>query len=312
MFDISKKKAFVCDLDGTLFMGSNPIRPAVDFVIRNTKSGRFRYFYLTNNTSKCPEEYLKKIAGAAIPVTEEQILTPLITLEAYIREKGYTSVYLLASEKVTAHMRRRLNGADGEDAPAGGNPVATQFNASCVTTASSPSSPVRFEYDPEENELIALTYDRELTYDKLAKATQLWNMRNCPPSPMCPVRTKNQAPVDFVATHPDMCCPSERGPIPDIGGMMRFLENTNGMRPSQVFGKPSPTLLAPVLAQFSPEEIAVVGDRLYTDKAIADNAGVDFVCVLSGETTPEDLKRYKGTPPAIVVNTFDEVENARE
>ena len=280
-FDLSAKKAFVCDLDGTLFMGPNPIESAVDFVIRNTKSGRFRYFYLTNNTSKCPEEYLKKISGAAIPVTEEQILTPLITLEAYIREKGYTSVYLMASEKVTAHLRARL--ADAA---------------------------VRFEYDPEKNELIALTYDKELTYDKLAKATSLWNMRNCPPSPMCPVRTQNQTPVDFVATHPDMCCPSERGPIPDIGGMMKFLENTNGMKPSHVFGKPSPTLLAPVLAQFKPEEIAVVGDRLYTDKAIADNAGVDFVCVLSGETTPDDLRRYTGTPPAIVVETFDKVEEA--
>ena len=279
MFKIEEKKAFVCDLDGTLFMGPNPIKPAVDFVIRNTKSGRFRYFYLTNNTSKCPAEYLKKISGAAIPVTEEQILTPLITLEAYIREKGYTSVYLLASEKVTAHLAERLK-----------------------------DTAVRFEYDPEANELIALTYDKELTYDKLAKTTSLWNMRNVPPSPMCPVRAKNQTPVDFVATHPDTCCPSERGPIPDIGGMMKFLEITNGMKPSHVFGKPSPTLLAPVLAQFRPEEIAVVGDRLYTDKAIADNAGVDFVCVLSGETTPDDLKAYKGTPPAIVVNTFDEVE----
>ena len=47
-FDIRRKKAFVCDLDGTLFMGPNPITPAVDFVIRNTKSGRFRYYYLTN------------------------------------------------------------------------------------------------------------------------------------------------------------------------------------------------------------------------------------------------------------------------
>ena len=279
MFDISKKKAFVCDLDGTLFMGPNPIKPAVDFVIANTKSGRFCYYYLTNNTSKCPEEYLKKISGAAIPVTEEQILTPLITLEAYIRKKGFTSVYLIASEKVTAHLRVRLADTDA-----------------------------RFEYDPEKNELIALTYDRELTYDKLAKATQLWNMRNCPPSPMCPVRTKNKTPVDFVATHPDSCCPSERGPIPDIGGMMKFLEITNGMKPSHVFGKPSPTLLAPVLAQFKPEEIAVVGDRLYTDKAIADNAGIDFVCVLSGETTPEDLKNYKGTPPAIVVETFARVD----
>ena len=112
MFDISKKKAFVCDLDGTLFMGPNPIKPAVDFVIRNTKSGRFRYFYLTNNTSKCPEEYMKKIAGAEIPVTPEQILTPLITLEAYIREKGYRSVYLISTEKVRAHMAARLADAD--------------------------------------------------------------------------------------------------------------------------------------------------------------------------------------------------------
>lgn len=280
MWDIAKKKAFVCDLDGTLFMGPDPIAPAVKFVIDSTKSGRFRFFYLTNNTSKCPEEYMKKISGAAIPVVPEQILTPLITLESYIREKGYRSVYLIASEKVTAHLAGRL-------ADAG----------------------VRFGYDPEENELIALTYDRELTYDKLAKATSLWNMRNVPPNPMCPVRTKNARPVDYVATHPDMCCPSERGPIPDIGGMMKFLELTNGMRPSHVFGKPSPTLLEPVLAQFRPEEIAVVGDRLYTDKAIADNAGVDFVCVLSGETTPADLEAYKGTPPATVVETFDRVDN---
>ena len=223
---------------------------------------------------------MKKIAGAAIPVVPEQILTPLITLESYIREKGYTSVYLISSEKVKAHMAERL-------ADAG----------------------VSLDYDPERNELIALTYDKELTYAKLADATSLWNMRNCPPSPMCPVRTKNQTPVDFVATHPDNCCPSERGPIPDIGGMMKFLEITNGMKPSHVFGKPSPTLLAPVLAKFKPEEIAVVGDRLYTDQAIADNAGVDFVCVLSGETTPADLEKYTGTPPSVVVETFDHVQD---
>lgn len=278
-FDLSRKKAFVCDLDGTLFLGGNPIPGAVKFVIDKTNSGRFKFFYLTNNTSKCPEEYMKKISGAAIPVVPEQILTPLITLESYIREKGYRSVYLIATEKVKAHMESRLNDVG-----------------------------VTFGFDPEENELIALAYDREITYDKLANACRLWNMRNVPPSQMCPVRTKNQKPIDFVGTHPDNCCPSERGPIPDMGALMRLLETTNGMRPSHVFGKPSPTLLAPVLAEFRPEEIAVVGDRLYTDKAIADNAGVDFVCVLSGETTPADLAAYTGRPPAIVVETFDKVE----
>lgn len=279
MFDIAKKKAFVCDLDGTLFMGGQPIKGAVDFVIESTKSERFSFFYLTNNTSKTPEEYMTKISGAAIPVKPEQILTPLITLEAYIREKGYKSVYLLASEKVVSHMEKRL-------ADVG----------------------VSFEFDPEKNELIALAYDKELTYAKLADATSLWNMRNVPPSPMCPVRTENKEPIDFVATHPDNCCPSERGPIPDVGGMLKFLEITNGMKPTHVFGKPSPSLLKTVLDRFAAEEIAVVGDRLYTDKAIADNAGVDFVCVLSGETTKEDLEKYTGTAPAIVVDTFDMVD----
>ena len=108
-FDIKKKKAFVCDLDGTLFMGPNPIKPAVDFVIENTKSGRFCFFYLTNNTSKTPAEYMKKIAGANIPVEPDQILTPLITLEEYIREKGYKSVYLVASAAVVKHMDERLS-----------------------------------------------------------------------------------------------------------------------------------------------------------------------------------------------------------
>lgn len=277
-YELSKKKAFVCDLDGTLFMGAKPIPPAVDFVIRSTKSGRFRFFFLTNNTSKNPSEYLKKISGAAIPVDESQILTPLITLESYIRQKGYKSVYLVSTEAVKQHMAERL-------ADAG----------------------VTLEYDPEKNELIALTYDKELTYEKLRRITALWNMRNGG-NEAVGLRTIEGAPIDFVATHPDNCCPSEEGPIPDVGGFLKLLETTNGMKPSHVFGKPSPTLLEPVLANFKKEEITVVGDRLYTDKAIADNAGVDFICVLSGETTRADLEKYQGTPPALTLNHFGEVE----
>lgn len=280
-FDLAQKKAFVCDLDGTLFMGPHPIKPAVDFVIAATKSGRFSFYYLTNNTSKTPDEYMKKIAGASIPVRPEQILTPLITLEAYIREKGYTSVYVVAREAVTAHLKARL-------ADAG----------------------VEIGYDPEKNQLLALTYDRELTYEKLRRLTAAWNMRNGANAATGLKDLSACGPIDFVATHPDTCCPSEEGPIPDVGGMLQFLAATNGMKPSHVFGKPSPSLLAPVLARFKPAEIACVGDRLYTDKAIADNAGVDFVCVLSGETTPADLAKYTGTPPSIVVETFDQVDRA--
>lgn len=278
-FDLQKKRAFVCDLDGTLFVGDRPIRSAVDYVISNTKSGRFRFYYLTNNTSKRPQDYMLKLLNAGIPVNPKQVLTPLVTLEDYIRSKKYKSVYLLSSKTVAEYLVERLSD------------VGTKF-----------------EYSPERNELIALTFDRELTYDKLANAARLWNMRNGGNSANGLRVVNGGAPIDYVMTHPDNFCPSEDGPIPDIGGMAKILEVTNGMKPNHVFGKPSPSLLNPVLRKYRPEEIAVVGDRLYTDKAIADNAKVDFVCVLSGETTRESLRAYKGTSPAMVVETFDKVE----
>lgn len=260
-FDLNKKKVFVCDLDGTLFMGPHPIEPAVRFVIDSCNSKRFAFYYLTNNTSKTPDAYIKKIGGAGIPVTEEQILTPLITLENYIREQAYRSVYMVASEAVVAHLQGLL-------------------------------PDVTFEFAPERNELMVLAYDAELTYEKLRRLAVLYNAR---------------PEMDFVATHPDTCCPSEHGPIPDVGGMLKLLKATNGMTPRHIFGKPSPSLMDPVLKRFAREEIAVVGDRLYTDKAMADRAGVDFVCVLSGETTRESLAAYDGPPPAVVVEQFGEL-----
>lgn len=259
LFDRSTKRAFVCDLDGTLFMGNRPIAPAVRFVVEH--EAEYAFYYLTNNTSKTPDAYLDKLSGAGIVTDAAHILTPLITLEAYIREKAYSSVYLVANRTVEQHLCERM-------------------------------SEVRFGYAPGENQLVALTYDTELTYEKLRRAAVLLNAASG---------------VDFVTTHGDACCPSEEGPVPDVGGMIALLRTTNGREPSHIFGKPSPSLLAPVLARFAPGEIAVVGDRLYTDKAMADHAAVDFVCVLSGETTRESLAAYCGTPPAVVLGTLGDL-----
>mgnify|MGYP001182363173 CR=1 FL=1 len=258
-FDLQRKKAFVCDLDGTLFMGRRPIEPAIRFVKEHADD--YAFYYLTNNTSKTPAAYLDKLCGAGLVVDEAQILTPLVTLEEYIREKGYASVFDVSNTIVHRHLCERL-------------------------------PQVRFEYAPGVNRLVAFAYDTELTYEKLRRAATLLN---ADPS------------LDYVTTHGDACCPSEEGPIPDVGGMIALMRTTNGREPSHVFGKPSPSLLAPVLRRFAPAQIAVVGDRLYTDKAMADNAGIDFVCVLSGETTHESLAAYRGTPPAIVVGTLGDL-----
>ena len=255
-FELWRKKAFVCDLDGTLFMGSRPIEPAIRFVKEHAED--YAFFYLTNNTSKTPAAYLDKLRGAGLVVDEAQILTPLITLEAYIRAKGYTSVFDVANTIVHRHLCGRMPG-------------------------------VRFEYAPGENRLVAFAYDTELTYEKLRRSAALLNA---------------DPAMDYVTTHGDGCCPSEEGPVPDVGGLIALMRTTNGREPSHVFGKPSPSLLAPVLQRFTKEQIAVVGDRLYTDKAMADNAGIDFVCVLSGETTRETLAAYRGSEPAVILETL--------
>ena len=47
---------------------------------------------------------------------------------------------------------------------------------------------------------------------------------------------------------------------------------------------------------FSKEETVVIGDRLYTDIASGVNAGVDTICVLSGESTMSDIENSEIKP----------------
>ncbi len=54
-----------------------------------------------------------------------------------------------------------------------------------------------------------------------------------------------------------------------------------------------------------PEELAICGDRLYTDVATGVNHGILSICVLSGETHPEDLETSTVQPDLV----FDRLEN---
>ena len=51
----------------------------------------------------------------------------------------------------------------------------------------------------------------------------------------------------------------------------------------------------------------VAGDRLYTDKKLADNIGCDFICMLSGDTKRLDVQNYNGTYPALLLRNLQEI-----
>ncbi|GAH39775.1 unnamed protein product, partial [marine sediment metagenome] len=134
-------------------------------------------------------------------------------------------------------------------------------------------------------EYVVLGYDTELTYEKLRQGALHLNKG-----------------VRFLATHCDIVCPTPEGPIPDIGSMLALFEAATGKQPEKVFGKPNAEMIQHVIDRHKAvtKQALVIGDRLYTDKALADAVGCDFVLVLSGETTREDVEACEN-PPSLII-----------
>ncbi len=133
-------------------------------------------------------------------------------------------------------------------------------------------------------QVVVLGYDTELTYEKLATSCLLLQ----------------RPEVRFFSTHPDLVCPSDKGPLPDTGSFVKLYEAATGRLPELVFGKPNTRVLAPLLKRFRPDEMVMVGDRLSTDKLLAENAGIDFILVLSGEAKREDLPVLERQPTLVL------------
>jgi len=94
----------------------------------------------------------------------------------------------------------------------------------------------------------------------------------------------------WVAANVDKTLPSERGLLPGNGAMVAALRTATDSAP-QVAGKPEPTLLTDALARGKFRSPLVVGDRLDTDIAGANAAGLPSLLVLCGVSTAADTVR---------------------
>lgn len=148
--------------------------------------------------------------------------------------------------------------------------------------------------DPDRAECIVMGFDTELTFQKLHDVSRLLLTRDIP----------------YIATNPDLVCPTEFGSVPDCGSVCQMIFNATNKRPV-VIGKPSP--LMPQLAMekmgYLPQETCVVGDRIYTDIKSGLNAGTVTALVMSGETTPEILEKSEDKP-RLVLSSAEEILNA--
>ncbi|ORV06236.1 HAD-IIA family hydrolase [Mycobacterium celatum] len=91
----------------------------------------------------------------------------------------------------------------------------------------------------------------------------------------------------WVAANVDPTLPSERGLLPGNGAMVAALKTATDAEP-QIAGKPAPALIEDALARGDFRAPLVVGDRLDTDIAGANAAGLPSMMVLTGVNSARD------------------------
>ncbi|MDR0574626.1 MAG: HAD-IIA family hydrolase [Tannerella sp.] len=141
-------------------------------------------------------------------------------------------------------------------------------------------------------DIIVAAFDTSLTYSRLCRATW-WVSLGIP----------------YIATNPDYICPTDQPTIlVDCGSICKCIEHATSRTPDITLGKPNPNMLLGIRQQkkLLTEEIAMVGDRIYTDIAMAHNAGAIGVLVLSGETT-SDMVNKASTKPDLVVKNIEKL-----
>ncbi len=141
-----------------------------------------------------------------------------------------------------------------------------------------------FDLTEEDPHVVVLGFDTSITYEKIHK--------------LCDFIRQGKP---FIATHPDINCPTENGFMPDIGSFIALIQASTGRQPDVIIGKPYQHIVEAVVQKtgFSVDQIAMIGDRLYTDIALG-KAGIKTILVLSGETQPEDLAASQFQPDLVV------------
>ncbi len=142
------------------------------------------------------------------------------------------------------------------------------------------------QHDPD---IVVLGFDTTLTYEKIERACTF--IRNG---------------AVFIATHLDLNCPTEDGFIPDCGAMCALVEASTGIKP-RYLGKPFKDTvdMIKLLTGRNSNEMAFVGDRLYTDIAVGVNNGITGILVLSGETARGDIEKSSVKPDYVFESLYE-------
>ncbi|MGM9985723.1 MAG: TIGR01457 family HAD-type hydrolase [Bacillaceae bacterium] len=135
MTTVNKYKGYLIDLDGTMYRGEEQIEEASDF-IKALAEKNIPYLFVTNNSSRKPDQVADKLISFDILATPETVFTTGMATANYIYdEKPDAKVYMIGEEGLHSALVER-----------------------------------GFEFDDENPDYVVIGLDRDITYEKLTKA----------------------------------------------------------------------------------------------------------------------------------------------
>lgn len=238
-------EGYLIDLDGTMYRGKEKIEEAVEFV-KELAARDIPYLFVTNNSSKTCAQVAEHLLEMGIPATEKHVFTTSIATAKFIAEETQNaSVYMIGEEGLKDALEKQ-----------------------------------GFTIKDEDVDYVVVGIDREITYEKLAKAC-----------------LAVRGGAKFISTNGDIALPTERGLMPGNGSITSVITVSTETTPIFI-GKPESIIVDQALEVIGTprEKTVMVGDNYNTDIMAGINANMDTIMVHTGVTSKEQLTTYKKQP----------------
>ncbi|ABN64525.1 p-nitrophenyl phosphatase [Scheffersomyces stipitis CBS 6054] len=273
---------FLFDCDGVLWLGDH-LLPHVPETLNLLKEHRKTVIFVTNNSTKSRDDYLKKFQKLGISgITKDEVFGSSYASAVYIdkilklpKEK---KVWVLGEEGIEKELKEL-----GYTTVGGSDPVLVQDGV-----AFDPEHPHLVELDEDVGAVLAgLTLN--LNYLKLSITMQYL--------------LKDNKSLPFIATNIDSTFPSKGKLLIGAGSIIETVAFASGRQPDAVCGKPNQSMMNSIKAdnpglRETPKRGLMIGDRLNTDMKFGRDGGLDTLLVLTGIETEENvLKQPKDVAP---------------
>lgn len=262
---LDNTQAFIFDCDGVIWRGDKLIEGIPETLEALSAAGKKRIF-VTNNSTKSREGYLKKFQSLGLNVKAEEIYSSSYAAAAYLKRTNFPTdgskkVYVIGEVGIIEEL-------DLASIPHLGGPADVDSKINL-------GKGVYMEHDHDVGAVI-VGFDRYINYYKIQYAT------------LCIRENEN---CEFIATNRDAVTHlTDAQEWAGNGSMVGAIAGSSGKEPNTV-GKPSTFMLDDIAETFNLDksQICMVGDRLDTDILFGQNGGLRTMLVLSGVTREETL-----------------------